>query len=118
MKKIIVLLLLVFVVVSCKKENRIEKNLWKKGGEWNIERWSETATSSFYPEDNYSETQTNFGTLTFNKDGSGALTLKDGSSAYTEPITYQNTENTLTIFDSEGDGRIFDLNWEIGRAHV
>ena len=25
------------VLTSCKKETRIEKNLWKNGGEWNIE---------------------------------------------------------------------------------
>lgn len=112
MKKLLMLILIVFVAMGCKKENRIERNLWKKGGEWNIERWSETATSTHYPEDNYSETKNNPGTFKFNKDGSGSLTLKDGSSAYTEAITYQNTENTLTIFDSEGEGKVFDLSWE------
>jgi len=98
--------------LSCKKDNRIERNLWKQGGEWNIELWSETTTSSYYEEDNNSTTFADFGTFKFNKDGTGSYTLTANSESYTESLTYQNTENTLTIFDPEGDGRIYDLDWE------
>ncbi|RFC54616.1 hypothetical protein [Brumimicrobium aurantiacum] len=112
MKKVLLFLLVVVVAISCKKENRIERNLWKKDGEWNIKSWTETSTSSQYPEDNYSETYVNFGTFKFNKDGSGSMTYNDGNSAYAEQITYENTENSLTIFDSDGDGTIFDMTWE------
>lgn len=112
MKKILILSLLVIFAIGCKKENRIERNLWKGGGEWNMVKWTNTSTSSFYPQDNYSETIHNAGVIKFNKDGSGSLTFTGESSAYSEIITYQNTENTLTIFDSDGDGTIFDLDWE------
>ena len=112
MKKNLILLLLVLVSFGCKKENQIENNLWKKGGEWTIVTWHVKSTSTYFPQDNYSETMQNPGTMKFNKDGSGSLTLKDGSSAYTESFTYQNTESTLTIFDEDGDGTIFDLDWK------
>lgn len=112
MKKFLILLLLVLVSFACKKENQIEKNLWKKGGEWNIVSWHVKSTSTHFPEDNYTETRKNVGTMKFNKDGSGSFILTEGTSAYTEPFTYHNTESTLTIFDEDGDGEIFDLDWK------
>lgn len=112
MKKALFILFATLVFVACKKEDRIEKNLWKQGGEWNIETWDESQTSSYFPEDNSSEVVHDFGTMKFNKDGSGSMTIKYGTSAYTEPFTYENTENTLTIFDEDGEGVVHDLDWK------
>src|SRR5690554_3673895 len=112
MKKILFIALASLLFVACSKENRIEKNLWKKGGEWNIESYQETYTNNEKPEDNYSETIVNAGTFKFDKDGSGTMVFKDGNDAYSESITYTNTETELTIFDSDGYGMIFDLDWE------
>ncbi len=112
MKKILLILFVALVFVACKKENRIERNLWKQGGEWNIETWEESQTSSYFPQDNSSVIVHDFGTMKFNKDGSGSMTIKDGNNAYTESFTYENTENTLTIFDEDGEGVIHDLDWK------
>lgn len=112
MKKALYILFAALIFVACKKENQIEKNLWKQGGEWNIETWDESQTSTYFVDDNYAEIRNDFGTMKFNKDGSGSMTIKDGSTAYTEPFTYENTENTLTIFDEDGEGVIHDLDWK------
>lgn len=112
MKKVLFILFATLIFVACKKENRIEKNLWKQGGEWNIESWESQQTSSYFPQDNSSEILHDAGTMQFNKDGSGAIIFKDGSSAYTESFTYKNTENTITLFDEDGEGRIYDLDWK------
>jgi len=45
--------------LSCKKEVRIEKNLWKNGGEWNIESLTAKQVSTNQV-DNYNETVLNF----------------------------------------------------------
>ncbi|PWH86190.1 hypothetical protein [Brumimicrobium oceani] len=112
MKKVLFIALASLLFVACSKEKRIEKNLWKKGGEWNIESAQETYKNQEDPSQNYSETYLNYGTLQFDKDGSGSMTFTDGNSAYSEKITYTNTETELTIFDSEGAGTVFDLDWE------
>lgn len=120
MKKFNVLLVLVLALafVACKKETKIEKNLWKKGGEWNIVSWEEKTTSNYFEDDNYSGTDYNVGTMKFNEDGSGAILFKNGSDVYSEPFKYENTENTLTLIgasvfnNEENEGTIFDLDWE------
>lgn len=112
MKRTLLFLLLIFVAFGCKKENRIEKNLWKNGGEWNIVTWDERATSTYFPEDNYAEIMHNPGYFKFKEDGTGSIVFTEGSSPYIEGFKYQNTENTLTIFDEDGEGTIFDLDWK------
>ncbi|HZH87500.1 MAG TPA: hypothetical protein VFD77_09285 [Brumimicrobium sp.] len=112
MKKVLFIVFTALLFVGCKKENRIERNLWKSGGEWNIETWQESQTSSHYQQDNYSETYLNAGTMRFNKDGTGSMTFQEGSSAYTDAFTYTNTETQLTIFDLEGEGVVFELDWK------
>ncbi len=111
MKKVLFILLVGLVFVACKKEDRIQKNLWKQGGEWNIDTWSYRMTST-NPSDNESNMIANYGTIRFNKDGSGNITYTENNSAYTESFTYTNTENTITIFDVDGNGTIFDLDWK------
>jgi hypothetical protein len=99
MKKINFLALsIVFVgliaLSSCKKEVRIEKNLWKKGGVWNIESQTGKQTSTI-ASNNFDETIFNVGTYTFYEDGSGSY--KNNSELQPGAFTYSNTENKLTI---------------------
>ena len=79
---------------SCSKETRIEKNLWKKGGEWNIESRTGKQTSIF-AFNNFDETQVNIGTYTFNENGTGIY--KNNNALESLDFTYSNTENKLTI---------------------
>jgi hypothetical protein len=96
---------------SCKKEERIEKNLWSKGGEWKVKTLEVDQTSSVV-EDNYSESIGDIGTFSFKKDGTGSyiFTLDGDSEAGT--FTYSNTEDKLTfIYDNEP--RVFRIvDWE------
>jgi len=96
------------VLLSCGKDARIGRNLWKKGGEWNIE--------TAYREYKYvisgtttTETEHNVGTFTFNKGGTGKLRDSDGDI---ETFTYSNTQKTLTIEDTWGTDVYDIIEWK------
>lgn len=120
MKKWNVLLLasLLFGIASlssCKKENQINKNLWKGDGTWNIDVSDFKKTSTFYDDDNYENYGTNTGTIKFNKDGTGVVT----HPGYTSSITYSNTDKLLTIIFVDVDGTFeesdkfdFEIDWK------
>ncbi len=90
---------------SCSKETRIEKNLWKNGGEWNVESFSAKQTSTFAP-DNFDETQVNIGTYTFNENGTGIY--KNIGELEPLSFTYSNTENKLS-FTIGTDSQVYDI---------
>jgi hypothetical protein len=90
---------------SCSKETKIEKNLWKKGGEWNIESYSTKQTSTFSP-DNYDYTLVNIGTYTFNENGTGIY--KNIGELEPLSFTYSNTENKLS-FTIGTDSQVYDI---------
>lgn len=111
------LLLLSFALVgvgllsSCKKENRIERNLWKKGGEWNIESFASSQTSTYEP-DNFDATISNYGTITFKEDGEGNYTFTADGYTETGIFNYSNTEDELTLI-IDNQARVFDIiEWE------
>jgi hypothetical protein len=90
---------------SCSKETKIEKNLWKKGGEWNVESFSAKQTSTFAP-DNFDETLVNIGTYTFNENGTGIY--KNIGELEPLSFTYSNTENKLS-FTIGTDSQVYDI---------
>jgi hypothetical protein len=114
MKKINVLLFVIAtlaVVTSCSKENRINKNLWKKDGVWKIEALhvKQTSTNSA---DNYEETVSNYGTMTFYENGSGKYTFTVQGDTETGTFTYTNTESELELI-IDGNLRNFSIEeWE------
>jgi len=120
MKKFNVMLLasLLFGIASlsgCKKENQINKNLWKGDGTWNIDVSEFKSTSTHYDEDNYENYGTNTGTIKFNEDGTGIMT----HAGSTSPITYTNTDKLLTIIFVDVDGTFdesdkfdFEIVWK------
>lgn len=116
MKKINFLLIGLLVVgtvlvSSCKKEAKIEKSLWNKGGEWNIESLVANQTST-NPADNFDETVSNYGTYTFKKDGSGNYTITVDGDFEAGTFTYSNTEDKLTLIVNN-QTRVFDIiEWE------
>jgi hypothetical protein len=95
---------------SCSKEDRIEKNLWNKGGDWNIESVTINQTSTD-PIDNYSETIPNPGSFLFKEDGSGIATFTADGDTEILPFTYSNTEDKL-ILTIDGETRPFEMTWE------
>lgn len=112
MKRINYLLMMLLIASttifsSCKKEDKIERNLWNKGGEWNVESMHAKLVSTYAP-DNYEETIYNYGTFTFKKDGSGSYTITVDGDYETGTLTYSNTEEKLT-FIINNEARILDI---------
>lgn len=106
-----------FLLTSCSKEAKIEKNLWNKGGEWSIESLTVNQTSTYAP-DNYTETIVNAGTFFFKEDGAGTYTFTVDGDVESGLFTYSNTENQLT-FIVDGDVRLFDIvEWEKNKLKI
>lgn len=105
---------------SCKKEDQIRKNLSSKGGVWNIDTYDSKETSSYFEEDNNSEIINNFGTITFNENGTGSIRIIDEADDYdyTGQFTYVSSEDEISINDKDGvfadDGEtvVFKLDWK------
>lgn len=122
MKKINFLMISLLIVsvsflMSCKKEAIIEKNLWNKGGEWNIQSIVANQVST-NPEDNFNETVYNYGTFIFREDGSGTYTITVDGDVEAGTFTYFNTEFKLTLIHNN-DARVFDiLEWEKGKMKI
>jgi hypothetical protein len=103
-------ILSIILMVGCSKENRIQKNLWNKGGEWNIKTvtFRQTSTNSI---DNYNFTVTNAGTFVFQESGSGFISTTAAGITEVESFTYSNTDDKLTlIIDNEAD--VYNMTWE------
>lgn len=104
-------------LVSCSKESRIEKNLWKKGGTWKVESLEINQTSS-NSADNYQETITNYGTFKFSENGSGSYTITVDSNEENGTFTYSNTESSLNLIIN-GSVRNFDIvEWEKNNLRI
>lgn len=95
------------LISSCKKEVKIEKNLWKKDGEWNIESYYSKQESTYTP-DNFESTFNNAGTYTFNENGSGSYVLTFGGDSESGSFTYSNTEDKIT-FIIDNETKVFDI---------
>ncbi len=100
----------VLAFTSCSKETKIERNLWKKGGEWNIEKYDYTSTST-NGSNNITINLEDCGNVTFDKDGSGEVTVSFFGSTDTDDMTYSNTEDQLTL-TVDGNTTIYDMTWE------
>lgn len=82
-------------LVGCKKEDKINKNLWKNGGEWNISEVKFTTMNSAGQSD--SGTIYDYGTFKFEKDGTGTRTINADGQTFTHLFSYTNTETELVI---------------------
>lgn len=115
MKKIVFILFAVIALTACKKEVKIEKNLWKKDGVWNIDTYDSKTTSTYFEADNNEYYYQNAGTIQFKKDGTGSFNFQGEVT----PMTYSNTEKTLTIIFKDESGNpqddetlTFDMEWK------
>lgn len=113
----ICLLVVLIIFSSCSKEEKIEKNLWNKGGEWNIQSLVVNQFST-NPADNYNETIYNCGTFIFREDRSGNYTITIDGDVESGTFNYYNTEYKLT-FVINTEARIFDiLDWNKGKMTI
>jgi len=95
-------------LTSCSKEKKIERNLWKGSGEWNIENYDYSSSDG---SSNITLNLEDCGTVLFLKDGTGVLTTTFFGSTETESMTYTNTEDELSV-TSDGSTTTYDLDWE------
>lgn len=121
MKKLLFILFIALVATSCKKEKKIERNLWKNGGEWEIKSFEESSksTSSEY---NFSQVINNGGTIQFKKDGTGKMNYSSELADYLTDILYEeqfnaafsyyNTKNKIYFIYEEVEGLSYNLEWE------
>jgi hypothetical protein len=122
MKKLLFILLITIVATGCKKEKQIEKNLWKKGGEWEIKSFEESYTSASSPEYNDSYLITNGGTIQFEKDGTGNTNYSSELAIYLDDLlyeeyinkefTYHHTEGSIYLIYADHGGVGYNLDWE------
>jgi hypothetical protein len=106
---------------SCKKEELIEKNLWKGEGKWNIDSFHIKETSTFFESDNSENHLQNCGTIIFKKDGTGTFTFE----GITSKITYTNTDKVLTMVFKDESGQSqydetlsFNLTWKKNKMEL
>lgn len=111
MKNILLLVVLVITFSACKKEDRIEKNLWKGDGGWKIEQLFASETSSNNSSSDYNFAAVNAGTFTFKKDGSGQLLLTIDGEAEIAFFNYIVSETTLTLI-YDGEPVLFQMDWK------
>lgn len=112
MKKILFFAFVAILLVACKKDDQIKKNLWQGGGIWDIAKIEEKTVNN--PGETIDTTRLNAGFAQFNEDGTGRIVLKKGDSTIVEAtdFNYYLSKNTLTITETEtGEGRIYGLEW-------
>ncbi len=121
MKKILFVLFATLALVACKKDAQIEKNLWKNGGSWNIDVFDQKETSTYFASDNAENYIQNAGTIQFNEDGTGVFNFQGVVS----PMTYKNSEKTLTITFKDISGNpqddevwTFNMEWEKNKMNL
>lgn len=92
-------------LIGCSKDAQISKNLWSKGGEWNI-----TTMVDEYNFGGGMQTQKdvyyNCGTYKFNKDGTGTFNAILNGESVTNSFHYSNTATELII--TYGNGNLYE----------
>lgn len=112
MKKIIFILIALFVWTSCKKENKIRRNLHNDDGLWEIVKYEETITSNFSLNEKNIVNE-NIGMMYFEEDHSGWIIKSEGIETVKAPFKYDNTDSELLLrFSSSLPVENYELNWE------
>lgn len=97
MKKILFIVLTVLVFTGCSKEEKIEKNLWKKGGEWNVSSWTSWNDGTKTEHIGADVLSVSF---SFNKDNEATVVINgESGDTYTYKMKCYNTENQLKLID-------------------
>lgn len=108
MKKLLFIATVLISLTACKKD-QTERNLYSKGGTWNIKNysWSQGPTSTHTFAD---DSHDNCGTMNFNKNGSGKLAFNFNGSTNTTSFTYSIDGDKLTMV-ADGETIVYDLDW-------
>jgi|GEM_PF-6391132 len=116
MIKQLLFLFAIFLMLGCKKE-RIEMNLYDKGGEWNIKEYYVSARSENPNVDSYFEKMYDFGKMTFQNGGQFRMELGQD-----EEVTFYvgsfHVEKSKLILTSNAISEEFKMTWTKNNVHL
>jgi len=92
LKFLVLMLSMVFILASCSKEARFEKRI---DGTWNIAKLSNQTYEDGKLTDDY--TFNDIGTITFEKDGTGEMTVILFGTSTSESFTWTATSTHISI---------------------
>ncbi len=111
MKKILFILALISVSLAmfgCSKEKAIEKSLYKKGGEWNIDIYNTEIFDQSTDTMMYSEYTTNAGSIEFSENGTVIWKITLGETPTYYGGNWINSEDQITMIIN-GDVEFYKL---------
>ncbi len=112
MKHILFLIIALFLFTSCKKEKKIERNLWKNGGKWEIVKYEEIVVST-WPANEKNEVVENAGIFQFKRDGTGWRIDRDDYFSQKLNFKYSNTSTELSLdYFEYGSSDTYVIDWE------
>lgn len=112
MKKTLFILIALLAFTSCKKENKIKRNLYNNGGKWEIVKYEESVTSDFSL-NNKNIVNENVGIIFFKEDQSGWIIKSDGIETIKANFKYENSDTELLLgYSVSAPPEHFDLTWE------
>lgn len=113
MKNILFNILALFVFSSCKKEVKINRNLWSNGGKWSIVKDEDIVTST-WPANEKNNVKEYAGMFYFNRDGTGWRIYSYYSEAEKLNFKYTTTGSKLFLnYYEYGDyTEEFNFIWE------
>lgn len=106
MKKLLTICFIALLATACNKERKIDKNLTKDGGVWNID---EMYYNDVYYGSTATDTYKNVGTYQFNEDGTGVATYSNSGNPDVYSFFYSVGEDKLNI---SMDGYIYNYSME------
>lgn len=105
-----------FLLTDCSKDKRVERAVYKKDGNWNIN--SVTWTKVIQDMSGQSVTQgitTNAGTFSFDKDGSGSYNFTIDGDTYSQTFTWTVDNEEISIVKVS---QLVDLSGNIDQLAV
>jgi hypothetical protein len=113
--KSVFLIVVLFLASGCSKEKRIERNLWRNGGEWNIKVFTYQYSNDNVNSVNYNsppQIYLDAGEFVFKKDGSGYITLTEDNQTETTGFKWLSSVDKITIIPNGGTATDYNLVWK------
>lgn len=114
MKKILFFAFAALLLVSCKKEDTIRKNLYSHGGIWDVSKVEETTKNT--PGTTVENVIVNAGFVVFNEDGTGQQVLyTDSTIVQSKNFRYYGEKDKMTVVMQDNMGKVYSLDWAKNR---